>query len=65
MKIVFNKGSHDKNMHGPGHAVIRGPKFRMFQLLSVHLPSTGYRFIFYKPSGAWIYLDVYFDRRVW
>src|ERR1035441_9526642 len=63
MKIKFMCGSLERNAHiYPGFGTIRGPKFKHVRL-TVHAPSTGHRFIFYFPSGAWWHLDVYFDRR--
>jgi hypothetical protein len=65
VKVKFSRGRSDQNYHdwrtGKGVAVL-GPKLRRVKL-GVHAPSTGYRFIFYFPSGAWWYVDVYFDRR--
>jgi hypothetical protein len=69
MKIKLKWGSLDSNYHGTerkgeswNRQPVRGPKFRHVRL-TVHAPSTGHRFIFYLPSGAWRHLDVYFDRR--
>lgn len=50
------------NRHGEGHAQICGPRFRVVRL-GVYPPSTGTRWIFYWPSGAWGHFDVYVDRR--
>lgn len=63
MKIRFDTGALDTNSHiYPGFATIHGPKLRRVSL-NFHKPSTGHRFIFYFPSGAWWHLDVIFDRR--
>lgn len=69
-KVKFCFGRSKPNYHkyfvdalGTSHShTICGPKFRHVNL-NVHLPSTGHRFIFYFPSGAWWMFDVYIDRR--
>jgi hypothetical protein len=64
-KIRFNFGRLSQNVHDwrSGKGVkVRGPRLKCVHI-SVAAPSTGYRFIFYFPSGAWWHLDVVFDRR--
>lgn len=64
-KVHFSWDKLDSNSHdwttGKG-ITVRGPKFRHV-IIACHPPSTGHRFIFYFPSGAWFHCDVYFDRR--
>lgn len=62
MRLHVSKGSLDRNHHGKDSSPIKGPTFRRVKL-TIHPPSTGYRFIFYFPSGRWWHLDLTFDRR--
>ena len=65
-KIKLDWGSNPQNFHkntANGVTVMRGPKLTTIQLQGIAPPTTAYRFIFYKPSGAWFYLDITFDRR--
>lgn len=62
MKLRFDRGSGERNFHGKEHTPISGPWFKHVRL-SVHLPSTGHRLIFYFPSGKWWHWDITFDRR--
>ena len=68
VRVHFYFGRIGINYHGDRKGlelgkVIRGPKFARIKLTHVVPPSTGHRIMFYWPSGAWWYLDVYFDRR--
>lgn len=66
MRIVFDYGKNPHNFHKnnkEGSETIFGPKFALVKLRGIAPPTTAYRFIFYKPSGAWLYFDITFDRR--
>lgn len=68
MRIRFNSGKSDMNWHG-GHeagnpskfTTVHGWKLKVFDL---RIPNPGTtarwykRFILYRPSGAWMHLDV-------
>jgi hypothetical protein len=65
-KIKLDWGYNPYNFHNNKRqkvVTINGPKFKVVELCGIAKPTTAYRFIFYKPSGAWFYLDVTFDRR--
>lgn len=66
-RVHFKCGKLDENFHAWGlgkskDRTIRGPKLTHVRL-TVHPPSRGHRFIFYWPSGAWWWLEIYIDRR--
>lgn len=62
MRLRFDFDRNDQNFHGESSRPIYGPTFTNVKI-AVHPPSTGYRFIFYFPSGKWWNFDVVFDRR--
>jgi hypothetical protein len=63
MRVHFMSGLSKTNHHiYPGFETVHGPKISLVKL-TCHTPSTGHRLIFYFPSGAWWWFDVYFDRR--